>query len=964
MPINSPSGFLDITNATLRTSNLEAQNLLITGGNIYVTSELEADATVLNLENVTRKGNVSSNTIEITNATTGIVATGNIHALKFIGSGAGLTSIPSSAISGTLSQWSDGTNSDVYIASNVGIGNVHTLTSNTLQVGGNLYVRDTDANVLTVNGNVVASYFEGDGSKLSGIVTDLQGVTDNGNVTTNVVQFSNVTTGLVTTANIEVGGDIKVVGLSAGKVPYVASDKFLKDSFITMTGDATVITSNLDVTGNIFMRGKKFIVESETKLINDAIIGIANNNTVSTTDKGIIMQNTTGNVAIIHHGTGDGFADQLTFGYTADPLDTATVTNDLTKELTVNVLGNVITQNNLSVGGTLSINTISAASSHSLQAVTNLGNVTSNTVQFSNAITSLVASSNIVATGNVSAGHDTDTTSYFGRAAVGYMGTTDHASFAHFERNSPAQYALKQTAAGPTYINTPAGAHIRFTVNDGNAGAEKMRITSAGKVGIGVSAPDATLHVEGNAYVSSNLTVSGNVLAGYLYGDGSNISGIPSTLQAITDSGPGANVTSNTVQFSNATTGFVTTANVEVGGELTVSGSITGRGRFVPKTRTITHGTSLSGEVDTYTLESDENRIVLNNAQGTAASSRTYTANFNSGVPTEVGTIIYLEINSSRTASAAGGVNHKSEIQFNGTKVLSTGDNYISPNGSYSKTLKRVIILTSNGWEDITEIKHGDNGNVDIPGNVGIGTTSPNATLDVNGSTRSGYDTDTTSYFGRSAVGYCGHANAMSIAHIDSNSNGGYALLQESNGQTMLNSASGQSVHIRQGNTDKLVINSSGYLKYNNQPRFSAYSNSGDANFSGFNSPVKLTSTLYNVGSHYSTSTGGFTAPVTGHYRFSIAPWNNSTSEKQFSMWYRTSNSGAWDDIAPYKLLGGSSNGDEIIWSNREYRGLGHPTFDLYVPANWQIAFGGRGGVSITIYRAHSYFSGELISVA
>jgi hypothetical protein len=345
-----------------------------------------------------------------------------------------------------------------------------------------------------------------------------------------------------------------------------------------MTGDATVITSNLDVTGNIFMRGKKFIVESETKLINDAIIGIANNNASSTTDKGIIMQNdpsnANGNIAIIHHGAGGGFADQLTFGYTADPLDTLTVTNDLTKELTVNVLGNVITQNNLSVGGTLSINTISAASSHSLEAVTNLGNVTSNTVQFSNAITSLVASSNIVATGNVSAGRDTDTTSYFGRAAVGYMGTSDHASFSHFERNSPAQYALKQTAAGPTYINTPASGHIRFTVNDGNAGAEKMRITSAGNVGIGVSAPDANLHVEGNVYVSSNLTASGNVVAGYLYGDGSNISGISSTLQAITDSGPGANVTSNTVQFSNATTGFVTTANVEVGGELTVSGNV------------------------------------------------------------------------------------------------------------------------------------------------------------------------------------------------------------------------------------------------------------------------------------------------------------------------------------------------------------------------------------------------------
>ena len=215
----------------------------------------------------------------------------------------------------------------------------------------------------------------------------------------------------------------------------------------------------------------------------------------------------------------------------------------------------------------MSINTISAASSHSLQAVTNLGNVTSNTVQFSNAITSLVASSNIVATGNVSAGHDTNTTSYFGRAAVGYMGTNDHASFAHVSQNAPATYALKQTATGPTYINTPGpSGHIRFTVNDGDVGAEKMRITGAGNVGIGVSAPHANLHVEGNVYVSSNLTVGGNVVAGYLYGDGSNISGISSTLQAITDSGPGANVTSNTVQFTNATTGFVTTSNVEVGG--------------------------------------------------------------------------------------------------------------------------------------------------------------------------------------------------------------------------------------------------------------------------------------------------------------------------------------------------------------------------------------------------------------
>ena len=176
------------------------------------------------------------------------------------------------------------------------------------------------------------------------------------------------------------------------------------------------------------------------------------------------------------------------------------------------------------------------------------------------------------------------------------------------------------------------------------------------------------------------------------------------------------------------TSNLFVTGNAHVSTDLTVNGSITGR--IVTKTHTITHGESSSGEVDTYILAANENRIVLNNAQGTTNQSRTYFANFNSGVPTEVGTIIYLEINSSRTNSDSVGKGHQSEIQFNGTKVLSTGYIYINPSESYSKTLKRVIILTSNGWEDIAATATGDNGN------IGLGKTDPNDTLDVNGTIR------------------------------------------------------------------------------------------------------------------------------------------------------------------------------------------------------------------------------------
>ena len=86
MPIYSPTGFLDITNATLRTSNTECQNLQIGTGNVFVTTEITSNA-LLDLENITILGNSAANTIQLTNTTVGLVATGNVHASKFIGDG-------------------------------------------------------------------------------------------------------------------------------------------------------------------------------------------------------------------------------------------------------------------------------------------------------------------------------------------------------------------------------------------------------------------------------------------------------------------------------------------------------------------------------------------------------------------------------------------------------------------------------------------------------------------------------------------------------------------------------------------------------------------------------------------------------------------------------------------------------------------------------------------------------------
>ena len=146
-------------------------------------------------------------------------------------------------------------------------------------------------------------------SSTGGGTLTLQGITDLGNTTTNVVQFSNATTGLVTTANVEVGGDVKISGLTANKIPIVGANKFLEDSLIGRSNGKIVISSDLEVSGNIVVDGNSYIIESNSLVINDRILGIANNNTSHELDVGIIMGHPGKNVALIHHGESQGDQD-------------------------------------------------------------------------------------------------------------------------------------------------------------------------------------------------------------------------------------------------------------------------------------------------------------------------------------------------------------------------------------------------------------------------------------------------------------------------------------------------------------------------------------------------------------------------------------------------------------------------------------------------------------------------------
>ena len=100
-------------------------------------------------------------------------------------------------------------------------------------------------------------------------------------------------------------------------------------------------------------------------------------------------------------------------------------------------------------------------------------------------------------------------------------------------------------------------------------------------------------------------------------------------------------------------------------------------------------------------------------------------------------------------------------------------------------------------------------------GNVGIGTTSPSHTLDVSGNINATGDLTIAGAMEVENVtmGNWTHPTVSSFAifaHSGNNTQTDYALNQESNGATTLNSSSGQSLSFRISHAEKMVIDSAG----------------------------------------------------------------------------------------------------------------------------------------------------------
>jgi hypothetical protein len=170
----------------------------------------------------------------------------------------------------------------------------------------------------------------------------------------------------------------------------------------------------------------------------------------------------------------------------------------------------------------------------------------------------------------------------------------------------------------------------------------------------------------------------------------------------------------------------------------------------------------------------------------------------------------------------------------------------VGTGASISSPATNVLTISTNNSERIR---------VGAAGSIGIGTDNPTKFIDITG-VHSGINTTGRFVMSPHSSGWDTGVTSGNIHHhyIDN-----FRLY------------SGQ---IGSG-TERFKVDSAGRVTMPYQPAFFAYPNTNTS--LGANTTLILPNTQFNIGSHYNTSTGRFTAPVAGVYHFSFGAQHNAS---------------------------------------------------------------------------------------
>ena len=360
-------------------------------------------------------------------------------------------------------------------------------------------------------------------------------VTSWSNSTTNTIASTHETTGFISSGNVHVGSNIFVSGIkdpSYSGLSYIpmiekGTGKLIRSpAHVDNDGTYIINAANAEFTGNLSFTGSTYVFESNTVVINDRILGIANNNTSHTLDVGIIMEHPGHNIAFIHHGQpegGDLHEHEMVLGYTQNTVSDNHVLDDA-NIITFRVLGDVIVQNNLTLtsGDLTAITVNSNVVGNNVNVITLNGNVVGNNVNVitlngnvvGNNVDVITLNGNVVGnnvvTTTIELGHASDTT--LARSSAGVVtieGVEIRTGTVAIANGGTGQTtaAAAASALGLGTEDSPSFVTVNANVNAGNVTSGSIKLTDPGIVGT-FSTDTITINAENRTYGTAPLVVA------------------------------------------------------------------------------------------------------------------------------------------------------------------------------------------------------------------------------------------------------------------------------------------------------------------------------------------------------------------------------------------------------------------------------------------------------------------------
>ncbi len=345
-----------------------------------------------------------------------------------------------------------------------------------------------------------------------------------------------------------------------------------------------------------------------------------------------------------------------------------------------------------------------------------------------------------------------------------------------------AGHFLPGTAVGDSVLTTNISSNLIF----GTSATEKMRITSAGNVGIGIAVPTAKLHLTSGTSVTAALrftasTLTASAQTGAMEYDGANFyltdasnnrraiatgssSGSIDNASIINSTGNismvpvGSVIVSSTTPSTSTSTGaLIVKGGAGIAGDINVGGSIsggnTGQINFAGNLGDGSGGMRLSsvGSVD-VAIDTDNNdtirqfRVMTNGSDRASATTlMAVTEAGNVGIGTTAPTVALDVIGTFRLATS---VSSAANIEMGNMIYGSLNPGFSTSNGAYIQGPSNgsfVVDLRNNQSDDAFAIRYSasNTGVVDSigmvlngQGRMGIGTSSPTSTLHVSGTIR------------------------------------------------------------------------------------------------------------------------------------------------------------------------------------------------------------------------------------